>query len=303
MPMSGTALLMKPVPLAVSEIFYATAIEKLGLESATPSERITALTTLPSFELLQKFGQSVHALATVDDELLFGSPNHTAVTSNSDSYPLPATSWCESLLIGDCAFDGNILSLFIGHRKTGIASAFTSHIRGTLPSSAAEKILEIYNITSDSSDDDAFAKILDFGNDVAFYLPTLSYATAFTAKATKTYMYRFNATNPWEGPWKGKSNHIIDVTFLFQNYNAFLDEGRQKTAEAFGEAFLKWVNGKEPWEAWTAKNGRAMVFEDTATKIVPDTPEETGRRGRFLELVKEVGEDVVDGAWGGFLRG
>lgn len=305
--MSGTALLMKPVPLEASESSYQTAIKLLDLESASPSERMKALTTTPGNEILQKLGQAVQPAATIDNELIFGEPTHSAMTSSPEnsSYPLPGTSWCESLLIGDCAFDGSIFSLFIGHRKSGMAADFTKHVRATLPASAADALLRIYDVSPDTADDAAFANVLLFGNDVGFYLPTLSYAKAFSQQqGTKSHVYRFNATNPWDGPWKGTSNHVLDVAFLFQNFNAFLDAGRKRTAEEFTQGILAWANGREPWDAWTEEKGRAMMFGDEgAARVVDDTPQETGRRAKFMEFAGDVGWDAVDRTFGAFFRG
>ncbi|GAB7352676.1 hypothetical protein MBLNU459_g3038t1 [Dothideomycetes sp. NU459] len=302
-PMSGSALLMGPVPLQVSESFYQTAIKLLDLESASPSERVKALTTMPGMEMLQKFGQSVHASTAIDDEILFGAPSFAAIMEGKESYPLPGASWCESVMIGDCAFDGSITSFFIGHRKPGIGATFTKHVQATLPSEAAARLLKVYDITPDSPDDTAFLNVLHFNNDMQFYATTIAYATATSSKGTSTYVYRFNETNPWDGPWKGQSNHIIDVAFLFQNFNEFLDESRKGAAVKFGELFIDFVNGKAPWDAWSVGNEKAMVLEDGKTKVVKDVPEETGRRAEFLKLAQDVGFDTVNNVWTSFLHG
>ena len=171
----------------------------------------------------------------------------------------------------------------------------------------AEKLLNGYNITSDLEDDTAFERVLQTLNDIGFYAPTLAFAEGLSSRM-KTYVYRFNEPNPWAGPWQGRTNHILDTAFLFQNFNEFLDDAQQSTAEAFAVSVFKFVTGEAPWKASRNEgHGKvAMVMGPHGKgEVVEDVPGETGRRAILLDLAEEVegGMDRLGEVLNGFLRG
>jgi len=139
-------------------------------------------------------------------------------------------------------------------------------------------------------------------HDICFYAPTLSYARYLSAKKD-VYMYRFNELNPWEGEWKGESSHVLDIAFLFMNYNDYLEPGQKKQAENFAEFFLRFVNGQAPWQQWKEGQEVAMVMEGGKAELKKDVPSETGRREEFIKLGKEVGFDKLLSVWGQFASG
>src|SRR5882724_11559116 len=84
----------------------------------------------------------------------------------------------------------------------------------------ADALLASYGITASMAHDDALQAILNFITDIGFLAPTLTYARGWPGKS---YVYCFNERNPWEGRFKGHASHILDVAFLFQNFNDALD--------------------------------------------------------------------------------
>ncbi|KAL4755536.1 hypothetical protein BDW72DRAFT_189286 [Aspergillus terricola var. indicus] len=73
-------------------------------------------------------------------------------------------------------------------------------------------------------DDDAYPAVLNYINDVLFFTPVLTFAQGWKGNA---YVYYFNEGNPWEGQWKGRTNHILDLAYLFQNFREFLSPKQQ----------------------------------------------------------------------------
>lgn len=233
--MSGTQLLMPPVPPEVAEANYERAIKALGLEPG--DKAVEALTRdLNGNEMAGKLmGAGIPYLPVLDEELCPASFNFKSTEENQVT--IPGQKWCEAAIIGDCQFDGNIQSLRLGHRKKDIAAAFCDSISASLSSHSgvAEKLLQAYALTPETADDEAFEKVLRVANDMNFYLPTLSLAQNLSGAGCKTYVYRFNEPNPWDGPWKGHATHILDITFLLQNFNEFLDEKQKAQAEGFAK--------------------------------------------------------------------
>jgi len=294
--MSGTDLLVRPSPL--SEDNYQSVLSCLDLNSKSVNEQISSLTTMPAMNLLS-IPPTVHFGPVVDSEVVHSSPSYTSI-SNSEPR-LPATSWLDSLMIGDTAYDGSILFLALGGRSN-IASSFHSSITKTLGADVYSKISQIYGLKPEITDKQAQPLIQRFGNDVAFFAPTLAYAKHFSTAGIKTHVYRFNATNPWDGPLKGTANHILDIAFLFHNYNQFLSETHRKVAEGFAEKVLGFVAGKEPCKTWK-QGGEALIVGDDKVIVGSDQEPGNGRREEFRKLAEEVGWQKLEDTWGAFVSG
>lgn len=197
----------------------------------------------------------------------------------------------------------------IQRSRTGIAEAFKESIAKSLDSSElANEVLTAYEIGEDISDDEAFQRILYFGNDINFLLPTVSYASYWSGSA---YIYHFNEPNPWDGPWKGYASHILDVAFLFQNYNEHLSELQRGTAIKFAEDLLNFANGEAAWPAFTWETGDlfARVYGSSVSEVkervetvkVPSSRAE--RRETIFKLTSKIPSDDLSNAWAAFMAG
>jgi len=176
------------------------------------------------------------------------------------------------------------ISLF--RRKDGIAAAFRASIAKTLAKypDAVQPILAHYSLdeasTTDTSDDDAFKKVLLFMNDVSFSMPVVEIAANFPGDS---YVLAFNEPNPWDGPFKGEASHILDVAFLFQNFNDHLSSEQKGAAVALGSDVISFVRGEAPWQAFNKSRHGMAVYQDGVRKIVePPTPEGIGRHPFLL---------------------
>lgn len=297
MIMSGTDLLVATDPPDASEHAYSTALKLLGLDTLDAKDRVFKLANMPGMNLLFKTGRAVHVGPVVDGDTIKHASSYTGVASNNP--PIAASTWCYSFMLGDCAFDGSIMSLRIGHKKSNIATTFSSSINSSL-GSHAQALLDIYNIDPSTSDDEAFRQVLRFSNDVGFYAPTIAYTKGLASNGKPVYVYHFNEGNPWDGPNKGEANHVLDIAFLFLNYNEYLGSEQKASAEAFAEAFLKFVAGKEPWVEWKEGQEQAAIIESGKIAVKKDVPEEVGRRAEFVKLAEEIGYEKLNEAWAAF---
>jgi carboxylesterase type B len=197
----------------------------------------------------------------------------------------------------------------MGHLKTDSRKRFSVSLKASLASApeAADSILEMYGFNSTAqanpSEDDelAFKNYLHFVNDVGYYAATVSFARGWPEP--KLFSFAFNEPNPWAGLYKGEATHVLDVVFLFQNYNDKLSPAQKKAAEGFGLDFARFLAGQEPWPAYTKAKKTAKVFGPTyegseaVSKIISDNESEgTGRRVKILEIGRAVGFDVLANA-------
>jgi len=209
----------------------------------------------------------------------------------------------------------------MGHLKPNIRQKFSQSIRSSLASTpeVAESLLESYGFKSpplkDPAEDDeaSFMNFLYFCTAIGYYAATTSFARGWPdtpSSSSKLFTFFFNEPNPWPGAFQGQATHVLDVVFLFQNYNDKLPPAQRAAAEGFALDLMRFVAGQAPWEANTAKQRKAKVFgpskgtSEAVTKVVDNAEsEEGGRRTAILELGSQVGLDKLSEAFGRFQMG
>lgn len=137
----------------------------------------------------------------------------------------------------------------MSHLKGGSANRFITAMTSTLSSGpAAGQILQAYGITKDMADEEAFSAIVNYINDISFFAPVLSFAQGWPGNV---YVYYFNEGNPWDGPWKGRASHILDLAYLFQNFQEYMTPTQRAVGTAFAEDIFKFCHGVAPWSPTT----------------------------------------------------
>ncbi|EUC48463.1 hypothetical protein COCMIDRAFT_87292 [Bipolaris oryzae ATCC 44560] len=285
--MSGTPLMLKPMSASAAEASYDSITKALGLEGTSTQERINRLLNISSEELVEKTPMTVPLIPFQDNNILPQTPTFTDLRNNNLS-PLNDT-FCEELLIGSCAHDGNVF-FFMGLSSLfpNIASALTSSFSRSLSAPAAQIVLSTYGVNPSTPDEEAKDYIIDLATDIAYHAPAQHYARAFKGR---TWTYRFNQGNPWDGMFKGKSTHLLDAAFLFQNFNDYMDDEAKETARRFAEDFVVFASGKAnaTWD-----DGLERCYGEGGCK-----------ENKLEKLIREqkVDLDELSGAWDIFLAG
>lgn len=191
----------------------------------------------------------------------------------------------------------------LGPRTAGVAKTFCDSIHKTLGDSS-NKVLDAYGINPNLSDDEGLYKILKFSTDINFFAPAIAIAKGWPGKS---FVYHFNEPNPWDGAWKGEAGHVLDVAYLFQNYNEFLDEAQRQVAVTFAGDFIKFMNGKSAWATFGSKEGAQCYGPSgkgfTAEFVEGVATEKSGRRNTIYELAEDFGLGSLAGAWSAFFTG
>jgi carboxylesterase type B len=196
-------------------------------------------------------------------------------------------------------------------KNPGIASKFIESVNKTLSShpEAAKTLLSSYNIAESTNDDEAMLSILQFATEISFYAPALAFAKGWPCtKENKFFLYHFNEGIPWEGRFQGEAGHVLDVAFLFQNYNDHMNDAQKALARAYGEDFIEFVNGNDPWPPVQRGQLGARVYgpskDGITTKYVASgKPEEVGRNDRVLKLGEMAGFGTILDVFQNFMQG
>ncbi|KAF3386206.1 Lipase 2 [Penicillium rolfsii] len=308
--MGGTNLFMQPLPHEVVETTYEAIVDRLGLGGLSPSERVKTLVSLETQKLLSATRPSDALLPSLGG--VAGVQHHTYAElyhGTAGQLDLPGREWCQQIMVGDCQMDASILSLMLNRSTDGIAPAFRESLTRSLASAdKAAQILSAYSISEHIPDDQALKAILKFASDICFFVPVLNYGHCWSGNA---FLYQFNEPNTWEGPWKGYANHILDVAYLFQNYNDDLTDRQRAVAIQFAKDVILFANGQRPWPVfrWETSDLSSRVYGGRVIKTsgevmtVSGPDSRTERSKTILVLMESVSADELSRAWGNFMAG
>jgi len=197
----------------------------------------------------------------------------------------------------------------MGPPKPGLIQRFKDSFERFLGSRDASSVFEAYGITEAASEEEAEMAIWQFGNDICFLAPVLVYAHGWDQNA---YIYFFNEPNTWEGQWKGHANHLLDVAYLFQNYNESLTEDQRVTANTFGKDLIQLANQRSPWPVFNfaAKELNAKVYgakdlQQAAARveIIPGPNSRSERRQTVFQLSLLIPLTRMSDALASFMNG
>jgi hypothetical protein len=165
-------------------------------------------------------------------------------------------------------------------------------------------VLQAYGICSTTDDDEAMKLALDLATDVAYVTPAVAYARCFP----KSYYYHFNEPNPWDGPLKGCSTHMLDAAFLFQNFNEHMPPKMQDMAKGLAIDFVKFANGVAPWVEYSRGREEVRVYgpsDGRALSVEENNGWSNGRRDTLWKLSEEgkLDLDQLSVAWNMFVAG
>lgn len=186
-------------------------------------------------------------------------------------------------------------------QRKGIASQFSDLIRKLLSShhSAADRLLKCYGIVPELDDQDALLRVLTFGSDIGNQAAARVFAARFPQDA---FVMEFAEPNPWDGPFKGHSTHILDISFLLQNYNDSLDNAQRAASEEFAKAVIAFVHGEKPWEPFSVP-GAVARLEGGHLKHFKGTEAMTEQYREMANIGEVIGFDTLMGLWLAFVFG
>lgn len=186
-------------------------------------------------------------------------------------------------------------------RRQGLATSFARSIHSSLQDhpGAASRLLQCYSITPELDDQSALLRLLRFGSDIGHQAAARTLAESFPGDV---FLLEFSEPNPWDGPFTGHSTHILDISFLLQNFNEHLDSTQRTSAERFAQDVIMFVHGQQPWKPFSQSKGASRL--EGGRRRYFEGPEATTKRFReLLEIGKLVGLDTLFGLWVGFVFG
>ncbi|KAF6832413.1 carboxylesterase [Colletotrichum musicola] len=282
-----------PMPTETAEKSYLGVLKALGAEGASAEGRIEALLRASPEILLGQLDKAAQFMPVMDGDTVPYVPTFELAGSKK---MVPENASCKAAMVGYATLDGHIFALMgLLQRKKGIAASFAESVSSSLASNpeVAARLLSTYDIGETKTDDEAFINVLKFASDIFFQAPALSFATNFPGDS---FLLEFAEENPWEGPFKGHSTHVLDVAFLFQNFSEHLSPTQRASAVRFAEDLVDFVNGEAPWRRVQDVGGLA-VYANGTREYKEGSHTVTARYDCLVKLGEIVGMDALLAAW------
>lgn len=180
-----------------------------------------------------------------------------------------------------------------------IAVDFTNHLHATLSqhNEAAQKLLKSYEISPDVDNETALLNVLQFGSDIGHEAAARALAKRIPGDV---FLMQFSEPNPWDGPFKGHSTHILDVAFLLQNFNHHLDETQRAAAVQFAEDVITFTYGEKPWKSISSAQGTS-ILENGRRQYYEGEQAASKRYRELIHIAETTGLDLLLNAWTAFL--
>ncbi|KAJ5361867.1 alpha/beta-hydrolase [Penicillium brevicompactum] len=283
MLLGGTFLMMRPDPQEITNKQYQAIVNHLDLQNLEPAERINALLTMPYDRFVTDMAPEMMSLTvSLGGPLAPGRATFANLTDD-DELPLPGRRWCKRVFTLDSQFDGSIIGQSsLNELESGIKERFCTAMAQSLGEEATVKILEQYELASETSDSEALLKILQIVTDIAFFAPSFRMAELFGSDEQKWYMGFFNERNPWDGIYQGRANHLLDVSFMWGNYNQSYPARCWTVARALAETLINFTSAKDDSEVRLPRLDPAVGAEKRMVTIYG--PSDEGIDSNSVEL-------------------
>jgi carboxylesterase type B len=316
--MSGSSL-VKAKPMALGERSFAAALALLSPEDvpSEPEAQVLRCLNASMEDVREKIARKVPMAPLVDGDLIPGATTYSALADQDEAVKLfPGLKWCRRVLVGDCQMDGSAYAPRVAARADILPKTLADHLTATLDPispSLGPAIISGYGLdaTATTNTPESLEAVLELATDICFALGARAFASTWGSGAgTESFLYRFNVPNPWDGPWKGRATHILDIAYVLQNYRERLAPGQQQTADRFTKDVVSFVNGGSPWPAYKDGAEGSMVYfateqgnDDESRFVARETPETVDRRDIIQKAMTQDVFDKVMDAWEGFMKG
>lgn len=141
----------------------------------------------------------------------------------------------------------------------------------------AAELCEAYGLEYDMSPARLKQSLMKILEDTVFVTPVNESTTRFTQKGLSVYRYIFDEPNPFKGVFSGKSNHALDLPYLFGPASTFVGvenrDWEQTIQDSLQRRWLLFAHGITPWSSMS--DGKFLIFGPCGTVNEHSTTELT----------------------------
>lgn len=223
---------------------------------------VEELRDIPVDVLLQAFAKAssetgFSAVPTIDDEMFTQSWAEHYSFANEDF----------RVIIGHTTYERSLFEILAHLHSEAkdndqsferICSSFLAHIEGM----EATELCEAYGYQDDIQPARLKQCLMKILEDIVFVTPINEATTRYIQKGLAVYRYIFDEPNPFKGAFSGKSNHALDLPYLFGSASIFAGvenkDWEQDIQDSLQTKWLLFAHGIPPWPS--VSDGKFLVF-------------------------------------------
>ncbi|KAJ4181189.1 hypothetical protein NW755_011232 [Fusarium falciforme] len=286
----GSSVLLQPLGPETAESVYNSTIQALALDKQSAQGRIESLLRIPVEHMLANASKEMIAAGPTIDYDLIPAAATLGDTNDMVGSPMSRNRWCKRLFSIDSQFDGSIFEILnLRARQQGITTSFRTHLIKTLGKTEASRVLDHYSIHDDTPDEESLLSIAQAITDVGYYALSVKYAESFPGDSV---LGHFNEPNPWDGVHAGRANHVLDIAYLFGNYEERYGLQNKLVARSLAEDVLSFVYGVNDLPVFGVEK-KVVVYgpgsDGVSRQILRWDDGAAMRNGTIFELAKEAG--------------
>ncbi|KAM6529840.1 hypothetical protein FALCPG4_007966 [Fusarium falciforme] len=286
----GSSVLLQPLEPETAESVYNSTIQALALDKQSAQGRIESLLRIPVEHMLANASKEMIAAGPTIDYDLIPAAATLGDTNDMVESPMSRNRWCRRLFSIDSQFDGSIFEILnLRTRQQGITTSFRTHLIKTLGKTEASKVLDRYSIRDDTPDEESLLSIAQAITDVGYYALSVKYAESFPGDSV---LGHFNEPNPWDGVHAGRANHVLDIAYLFGNYEERYGPQNKLVARSLAEDVLSFVYGVNDLPVFGVEK-KVVVYgpgsDGVSRQILRWDDGAATRNGTIFDLAKEAG--------------
>ncbi|EXJ53380.1 uncharacterized protein A1O5_13369 [Cladophialophora psammophila CBS 110553] len=284
MPMSGDPRLRPVQSIQQNEQVYASLAQDMGVMNVTESERTRRLRSIPWQKLISS-PLNMRCFPSEDG----GFKPLRESTKDQEQQIKECLGRCKTIVIGDCELDASAMAQTL--RQPEWFKNFRFSFEEFFTSDEIKQIVNAYGLDQEGPvSDPVHMGLLQFVTDVRFYLPVVLAQQLVPADAS-VHVYHFHEPNPFDGPFKNRTGHVLDVAYTMQTYQHLLPEEARLVSLRMGRYLLDLAHGAFDSVDSDKKEKTTKVYDvDHSVRTVPPMEYDTKYRRGVAPLLKSLGD-------------
>ncbi|KAJ4374321.1 hypothetical protein N0V83_003062 [Neocucurbitaria cava] len=241
------------------QVIYDKMLRALDIPEDLPArEQLQRLIDAPEADvtaaMVPVLVTPVITLSPCDDGVLVGGP----MPSYSEYVNFKTPDWCKRIMIGDvkneCMIWNKAYRAQTANTLLRLIKSFPFRCPG-----GADKIIDLYDLKDDMSNDETFWKIEKLCTDGLYAVVDWIVVRA----NPDIYAYHFDVPSPFDNDWGGLAHHSLDNVYVWGLLRHLLPPHQQKVSSMMAQAWLRFANGQDPWTPF-AQNKTWAVWTNTS---------------------------------------
>lgn len=241
--MSGLSAAIPPWTMQQHQIFFEAVCAHFKVDPSA-ADALDQLRAVPQQELANATPLIQGVLSGTGNPCLDGWFYRPGIDPREVNAP---PSWLKGYMFGDTYHEGIIFHLnILDENYDSVRRVLLAHIEDE---TRTGQILEAYGITSDLEPSEFLSRVEHMCGDAIFKIPNYLLAQlCANNEGTSVFLYHFDQRSRLPNALEGTAYHAHELLYLFGNLKDKMNEAEKQMASKFASAWIRFVNGLEPWE-------------------------------------------------------